>query len=288
MADSVLDQLRADYHSALCEKTLVIAETKKHGPAPSNADSSNGPSCAVANGIARRLEITEGERGVAQTSGNSFESITAAFVRSAFEKLQHLRPGSWTVQQVSSRSRLGIARFSQYAHLSEIHNLIKANRELSAILGRDYSVASDIVVYRDRLSDDALNEFEHIVGDAPGRDDLRLASGVLPNLHASISCKWTIRSDRAQNSRTEALDLMRKRKGRCPHIVVVTGEPLPSRIASIALGTGDLDCTYHFALPELIQAVGELGQSEAIDILGMMVEGKRLKDIADLPLDLAV
>ena len=35
-----------------------------------------------------------------------------------------------------------------------------------------------------------------------------------------------MRSDRAQYSRTEALNLIRNRKGRLPHIVVVTGEPL--------------------------------------------------------------
>jgi hypothetical protein len=73
----------------------------------------------------------------------------------------------------------------------------------------------------------------------------------LPSLHASISCKWTIRSDRSQNTRTEALNLIRNRKGRLPHIVAVTAEPLPTRLAALALGTGDLDCVYHFALHEL-------------------------------------
>jgi hypothetical protein len=71
-----------------------------------------------------------------------------------------------------------------------------------------------------------------------------------------------------------------------PHIVVVTGEPLPSRLASIALGTGDTDCVYHFALPELIQAVAGRGDSESF--VADMVNGRRIKDISDLPLDLAV
>ncbi len=78
-----------------------------------------------------------------------------------------------------------------------------------------------------------------------------LKNGGLPILHASVSAKWTMRSDRAQNSRTEALGLIRNRKGHLPHIVVVTGEPLPSRLASLALGTGDIDCMYHFALCQL-------------------------------------
>ena len=97
-----------------------------------------------------------------------------------------------------------------------------------------------------------------------------------------------MRSDRAQNARSEALNLIRNRKGRLPHVVVVTGEPTPSRLSSLALGTGDVDCVYHFALPELVAAVRDLDQSESIELLQIMIEGNRLRDISDLPLDLAV
>jgi hypothetical protein len=45
---------------------------------------------------------------------------------------------------------------------------------------------------------------------------------------------------------------------------------------------------YHFALRELRNAVETLAMSDAIDLLETMVQGKRLRDIADLPLDLAV
>jgi hypothetical protein len=91
-----------------------------------------------------------------------------------------------------------------------------------------------------------------------------------------------------QNARSEALNLIRNRKGKLPHVVVVTGEPLPSRLSSIALGTGDIDCVYHFALPELRAAVEDLGHGDSVEALNIMITGKRLKDISDLPLDLAV
>lgn len=120
---------------------------------------------------------------------------------------------------------------------------------------------------------------------------LRKKNGGKPILHASVSAKWTMRSDRAQNSRTEALNLIRNRKGHLPHIIVVTGEPLPSRLASLALGTGDLDCVYHFALYELQEAVKEYsrnGREDILETLDNLVEGNRLKDISDLPLDLSV
>ena len=95
-----------------------------------------------------------------------------------------------------------------------------------------------------------------------------------------------MRSDRAQNSRTEALNMIRNRKGHLPHIVVVTAEPLPGRIASIALGTGDIDCVYHIALGKLQEAVKQSGTEESIRQLETMIKGNRLKDISELPNDL--
>lgn len=70
--------------------------------------------------------------------------------------------------------------------------------------------------------------------------------------------------------------------------MVVTGEPLPSRLSSLALGTGDIDCVFHFALYELIDAVKDTGAEDSIEILKILVGGKRLRDISDLPLDLAI
>ena len=121
---------------------------------------------------------------------------------------------------------------------------------------------------------------------------LRRKNGGKPVLHASVSAKWTMRSDRAQNSRTEALNLIRNRKGNLPHIMVVTNEPLPSRLASLALGTGDIDCLYHCALYELVEAVRRYGaaynRDDIVETLENLIAGKRLKDISDLPLDLSV
>ena len=89
-------------------------------------------------------------------------------------------------------------------------------------------------------------------------------------------------------ARTEGLNLIRNRKGNTPHIVIVTAEPLPSRIASIALGTGDLDCVYHMALYELAESVQEIGDETLSEMFNLLVGGKRLRDISDLPFDLAI
>lgn len=100
---------------------------------------------------------------------------------------------------------------------------------------------------------------------------IRKANGGRPLLHASISAKFTMRSNRAQNSRTEALNLIRNRKGHLLHIVVTTAEPMPNRLASLALGTGDIDCMYHFALNELVRAVSEVGSEDAVETLETLV-----------------
>lgn len=146
---------------------------------------------------------------------------------------------------------------------------------------------------RGLYTDEELNDPVYIVDDYSAlQASLRERNGGRPILHASISAKWTMRSDRAQNSRTEALNLIRNRKGSLPHIVVVTGEPTPSRLASLALGTGDIDCMYHVALYELRDAVikiaRERNRPEIEELLETLIEGKRLKDISDLPLDLCV
>lgn len=70
--------------------------------------------------------------------------------------------------------------------------------------------------------------------------------------------------------------------------MVVTTEPLPSRIASITLGIGDIDCTYHIALPELVKAVAQTDYEDSSELLHTIIEGKRLSDISDLPFDLAI
>ena len=138
-------------------------------------------------------------------------------------------------------------------------------------------------------SDRDINADERLVDSLQARHTpLRQVNSRLPILHASVSCKWTLRSDRAQNSRSEALNLVRNRKGRLPHVAVVTGEPTPNRITSIALGTGDIDCVYHFALPELEETVNDLGLTKLGETLGTMTQGKRLRDISDLPLDLVI
>lgn len=245
----------------------------------------------IAKGIAKQLWFPEQEqsKAVGQTSGAKFEQINMEFLADTFPKLQALRPGIWKIAKLGNRNSMKTSSFAQYEHLDYLNQLTKNDIRLAASMGNDYMVAPDVVVYREAETDEVINNVQALVDDTVCHlADIRKVNGGLPILHASISAKWTMRSDRAQNSRTEALNLIRNRKGRVPHIAVVTGEPMPSRIASLALGTGDIDCVYHFALYELVEAVKQIGAEDSIELLNILIKGKRLKDISDLPLDLAI
>jgi NgoMIV restriction enzyme len=286
---SAFAEARRQFHAGLLAGGVLAVNEKG---VPSNADGSNRTSISYARAIADTLQVeTVSERLAGQTSGGEFEQATANFLAETFPRLSMLRPGDWEVRKVSGRGASAQASvFEQYAHLVALDHAVKANPQLQAVLGNGYTIAPDIVISRAPVEDNHINRDAELVDDTIGlhapirvrnNPDLRI-------LHAVVSCKWTIRSDRAQNSRSEALNLIRNRKGRLPHIAVVTAEPLPSRIASVALGTGDIDCVYHFALPELLGAVDAEGHGDVTELLHMMIEGKRLKDISDLPLDLAV
>ena len=261
----------------------------------SNADTSSRGSKAIAGKIVDILRdkhnyvVNTVDKISGQTLGRQFELLTMEFLQETFPRLQNLRPGQWSILQLGNNNRLKTSDFEQYEHLAYLNALTTENAQLAAALGNDYMVAPDVVIYRSLYEDDEINAGQCIVNDDICKmAAIRKSNGGKPLLHASVSAKYTMRSDRAQNSRTEALNLIRNRKGHLPHIVVVTAEPMPNRLASLALGTGDIDCVYHFALYELIEAVNEVGSEDANEILETLVQGKRLKDISDLPLDLAV
>jgi NgoMIV restriction enzyme len=264
MARSLLAQARVEFHSALLIGTLT---TDSIG-IPSNADRSSAQSKLYARSIAQQLASeTVQERAAGQTLGGNFEKAVAEFVQRVLPRLEQVRPGDWEILRLgNSRSQLHLAGYEPYLHLGALDRAVADNPELLTVLGNAYAICPDVVVTRAPVSDEFLNREMAIVDEKVGKlSSLRLRYENQPRiLHAVISCKWTLRSDRAQNARSEALNLIRNRKGRTPHIMVVTGEP------------------------ELEIAVAEHGNPESQELLAMMINGNRLRDIADLPLDLAI
>jgi len=288
LCDSLLAGLRAQYHKQMCDSILGY---RSEGTSLSVADSSSKTSKTISELMARNMGFPlcpNPKEG--QTAGKLFADYTASFIEDAFKLLSKVRPGNWIF---STSQADGIDAYEQYEHLGSLAEAVKHSIDMAALLGTGYLVTPDIIVARIPITDEELNEDKLIVSET---DFVALATPLRAKnfdnpcaiLHASISCKWTMRSDRAQNTRTEALNLIRNRKGNTPHIVAVTMEPMPTRIQSLALGTGDLDCTYHGALYELHEATKDSQKEDQLEVLEQLIAGRRLRDISDLPLDLAV
>lgn len=153
-----------------------------------------------------------------------------------------------------------ITDYAQYAHLTSLDAIIRQDPNLRVTVGRDYLIKPDVVV--GLLGTPTLTAH--------------------PWMHAAISCKWTIRSDRVQNIRHEFGQMVRHRRGRQPHLVTVTAEPLPTRLASIARGTGEVDATYHIAFAELATAVAASKNQGQQDAWAEVVGQGRLRDFNEL------
>lgn len=283
-----LSLARAAFHrQLLVGQTLCVTDA---GVA-SNADKDQHTSRVIAGAVAQELGASVVARKLdGQRAGKQFEEAVTRFLADSMPLLEPVRPGPWRAINVGgARAGYHVANYEPFAHLAQLRDEVVANPTLTSVLGNSYEISPDVLVLREPVSDAVLNRCGVVVDGVHGvRSVTRAANSAREIVHAVVSCKWTLRSDRAQNARSEALNIIRNRKGRTPHIVVVTGEPTPSRLASLALGTGDIDMVYHFALPELVRAVDECGNDEAVHMLGTLVQGQRLRDVSDLPLDLAV
>ena len=215
---------------------------------PNFADVDNAESMRIGGGMLDELAVTRDEvSDVPKDPGGPLEREVRDHLASALPCLHPDR--GWMVAR-----GVIITRFDQYAHLSQVDELVRANPELRITIGTDYLIKPDVTVALGNLS---------------------TASG-LPPLHAAISCKWTIRSDRVQNIRHECLQMIRHRRGRQPHLVTVTAEPLPSRLASIARGTGEVDAVYHVAYDAMDASVARNANADQQDAWREVVGQRRL------------
>jgi hypothetical protein len=233
---------------------------------PNTADLSSRQSVALAAQMLASLKIDSGVPAVLPPA--SFEPSVREALQCELESAGHN-------SIVGSGS---ILAFDQYRHLKHLDALVGGDPFLSSQIGRDYLIHADVTVSVDAPAVPALPA---TVAEGLGqRWGPRLPPVLEPGsrlLHAMVSLKWSIRSDRVQNIRHEAVILTRTRRGRQPHIAVATLEPLPSRLASIARGTGEIDAVYHLLYEELWDATMAIGSSEQRSVLFELVENGRLR-----------
>lgn len=147
------------------------------------------------------------------------------------------------VEKFSSKANLDMAtREKLTQHLTKIRNEISSTesrrRELLNILGEESLLKLDIAISREMANP--------------------INSGFpLQHLVAGFSLKWTLRTDRAQDCRSQGAKMAALRRGRMPHFAAVTMEPRPSMLALLGRGSGDVDCVYHLHLPALSMAIDD-------------------------------
>jgi hypothetical protein len=114
-------------------------------------------------------------------------------------------------------------------------------------------------------------------------------TGRLPELQIGLSLKWSLRTDRAQDCRSQGAKLSALRRGRMPHFAAVTMEPRPYMLNLLGGGSGDVDCVYHLDLPALTAAIDEVYGSKhdktSVRTLGTfrrLVDQRRLRDYDEL------
>lgn len=108
-----------------------------------------------------------------------------------------------------------------------------------------------------------------------------------PHLELGLSLKWSLRTDRAQDCRSQGAKMAALRRGRMPHFAAVTMEPRPYMLRILGGGSGEVDCVYHLNLPALTEAVrvtteGRPRRRETAETLRKLVEQRRVRDYDEL------
>lgn len=240
--------------------------------APNLADVASTASMHLAAYAYETLDIPRSRiRTQSLDEESAFEASGAALERAIETDLSN-QLGLKDPERTWRVSRTGtVADYAQFTHLNDLQAILEQTPVLRSTFAGDYQVKTDVYVGVENSAD-----FSEV-----------------PFLHAAISSKWTIRSDRVQNVRHEFATLVRNRRGRCPHLVLVTAEPLPSRLLSIARGTGEIDAVYHLLYDELDMAVSVLCGNRGLygeqrSAWQEMAKQKRLKPYSSLVDDLII
>jgi len=226
---------------------------------------------------------------------------------SALEEAVRLHLVSVRPDLVIERSRPA-TDFDQYAHLSVFPTFRRANVSTETSLARLAEAIATVDSLEARVSLSAelararasLQRQDALVGELVSnmpeeallKVDITVAEprpGGLPLVHTTISSKWSLRTDRAQDCVSQGAKLVAQRRGRMPHFAVLTIEPRPAMLKILGDGSGSIDCVYHLDLPALTRAWEGLAASQVrpetwspYRSFRRLVEQRRLRDYDEL------
>ena len=283
----MLNVIRKEYHKAVCSELISYREDSD---ALSFIDEATAMSGELTRQMISKLSCAIGTRKLPpDTIGQRFAELTRTFIGQSLSVLGRPIIGEWIVS--TTGVHMAVDAFGRHTTVADVQRVLVADPRLRIELNHYCVIAPDIIVAR-RVHHRDLTS----LGPELACEERNIQPGTVSHrdaiynylLHAVISCHWTVRGPPDERRSVDVLNLFHNRRGSTPHIMAVTFEPLPARLASLALGTGDLDCMYHVALHELLEAIDEVGSSDHKEAIQSLVQGRRLRDISDLPLDLAV
>ena len=262
IADQTFTEERREYHEGLQQKLWSVSR----GLA-SNSDPGNRTSMAIGHALAEVAGATKDLPRLDSRSAHiEFERHTARFTVAAFSRPAELAQVDWSIEVASSGDDP-----DTHDYLRAIRDAAKADHRLARILVDDYTLApSTFIARKPRWGSGAYPSL------ARPKD---VKSSLLEGM---IACKWTIPRDIGEKT----VNLLRSSKRPSVHRAIVTGEPLPSRLAAIAFGTGS-QCIYHVALHELQTVLAQGHWLDALDTLEVLINQRRIGDISALPIHVA-
>ena len=265
---------------------------------PNTSDGSNSDSVRIGNALFEVLGVPRESRGDEPT-GTPFAKRTA-------DDLRTHAIGSLVIEAENQ-----LNRFQQYRHVGALADIdvepskdytrawkkLKAEaikrvasppaaaRRIADLIEQVESATRDETVRRQRalyeVGSESLLRLD-VTGALP-------SDSWLPELKVGLSLKWSLRTDRAQDCRSQGANLSALRRGRMPHFAAVTMEPRPYMLNLLGGGSGDIDCVYHLDLPALTAAINETyGASTRADgkrthaTFHRLVEQRRLRDYDEL------
>lgn len=228
---------------------------------PSTSDSGQPSSVEWGHALFQELKIPASKPELANIGAAVEDAVTS--------HLQPVRP-DLTV----ARSQPAV-NFDQYRHLGVSSAFSKSYKGDLSALEQSIELITELPPSKERTAalralkraaalakaDDLL--VQDLIKMLPEESLLKLdiaitAPSTGERLLIGISSKWSLRTDRAQDCVAQGAKLVNLRRGHMPHYAVLTMEPRPSMLRLLAYGSGSLDCVYHLALDELLQASAAL------------------------------
>lgn len=282
---------------AIFAKDLCVFRTTNGKP--NTSDASEAFSVELGGALFRALGVDPSARG-AEPTGDPFSRAVAGALAAelgtrgsgldiqperalnAFEQFRHvgalrdMRPEpsreydrAWRAVGRFVRSKLtdtkDLARFDALAHAVDdaTTNETESRRVLLEEVGQESLLKLDVTASQQRPGPRA------------------------PTLEVGLSLKWSLRTDRAQDCRSQGAKMAGLRRGRMPHFAVVTMEPRPYMLNLLGGGSGEVDCVYHLDLPALTMAieetcVGNPRRRATLDTFNRLVSQRRLRDWDEL------